>query len=230
MVTLSEDGIKDYGEWNVPTSWEEVTLKQFQHVEKLFDEKESNFTITEVLQAFTDKPKDEIDALPLEFSEKMIGMLSFVYDKIDYGEPHNYIDIDGERYTIHFENQLRTGEYIAADAVIKADPHNYAGILAILCRKEGEVYDSHFENEVLPSRIEVFEKLPVTKIMPVVGFFLNLSLLWLENTQLYTHLEEAINLIQRSGVRSIRSGDLSQLYTLYQTRRLRKLLKSTRHI
>lgn len=228
MVTL-EDGVVDFQEWNVPRSWDEVTLKQFQNVEKLFDEKESNFTITEVLQAFTDKPKDEIDALPLEFSEKMIGMLSFVYDRIDYGEPHNYIDIDGERYTIHFENQLRTGEYIAADAVIKADPHNYAGILAILCRKEGEVYDSHFENEVLPSRVEMFEKLPVTKIMPVVGFFLNLSLVLLNNSQLYSMAEEAIASILSSIKTSHNIGVLQRHYMLWQTKKLRKLLRSIKY-
>ena len=228
MVTL-EDGVVDFQEWVVPTSWEEVTLKQFQNVERLYDEKESNFTITEVLQAFTDKPKDEIDALPLEFSEKMIGMLDFVNDKIQYGEPHNYIDIDGERYTIHFENQLRTGEYIAADAVIKADPHNYAGILAILCRKEGEVYDSHYENEVLPSRIEMFENIPVTKIMPLIGFFLNLSLVLLNNSQLYSMAEEMVKSIQQDIKSSRKNGALWRVYMLWQTKKLRKLLRSIKY-
>lgn len=222
--------IKDFGEWNVPSSWGEVTLKMFQDIERYYEDKDKEFDVREVLQIFCNKTEDEVNELPLEFTEKILEHLTFVNTKFDWGESKNYVDIDGERYTIHFENQLKTGEYVAADSVIKADKHNYAGILAILCRKEDEKYDSQFENEVLQSRVEMFEKLPITKVMPLVGFFLDLSLLYLENTQLYSHLEEAVSLIARSGETSLRNGDLSALYTLWQTRKLRKSIKSIKNI
>lgn len=228
MATLKED-IKDFGNWNVPTSWNEVTLKQFSEIEKFYENKDKDFNVREVLQIFCQKTEDEVNELPIEFTEKILEHLQFVNTRFDWGESKNWVEIDGERYTIHFENQLKTGEYIAADAVIKADPHNYSGILAILCRKDGEIYDSKFENEILPSRVEMFEKLPITKVMPLVGFFFDLSMLYLESTQLYSHLEEAISLIAKSGETSLRNGDLSALYTLWQTKRLRKSLKSIKN-
>lgn len=229
MATLNED-IKDFGNWTVPSSWDEVTLKQFSEIEKFYENKDKDFNVKEVLQIFCNKTEDEVNELPIEFTEKILEHLAFVNTKFDWGESKNWVEIDGEKYTIHFESQLKTGEYVAADSVIKADKHNYSGILAILCRKEGETYDSKFENETLPSRIEMFEKLPITKVMPLVGFFFDLSMLYLESTQLYSHLEEAISLIAKSGETSLRSGDLSALYTLWQTKRLRKSLKSIKNI
>lgn len=228
MAALKED-IKDFGNWTVPSSWNEVTLKQFQEIEKFYENKDKDFDVKEVLQIFCQKTEDEVNELPIEFTEKILEHLQFVNTRFDWGESKNWVEIDGERYTIHFENQLKTGEYVAADSVIKADAHNYSGILAILCRKDGEIYDSHFENEVLPSRVEMFEKLPITKVMPLVGFFFDLSMLYLESTQLYSHLEEAISLIAKSGETSLRNGDLSALYTLWQTKRLRKSLKSIKN-
>ena len=222
--------IKDYGEWNVPKSWNEVTLKMFQDIERYYEDKDKEFDVREVLQIFCDKTEDEVNELPIEFTEKILEHLAFVNTKFDWGESRNWVDVDGVRYTIHFENQLKTGEYVAADTVLKNDRHNYAGILGILCRKEGEVYDSRFENEVLQQRVEMFEKLPMTEVMPLVGLCFDLSLLYLENTRLYSQLEEAVSLILKSGETSLRNGDLSALYTLWQARRLRKSIKSIRNI
>ena len=100
----------------------------------------------------------------------------------DFGEwycPTKWDDVtlkmfQGETYMVNYQSKLKTGEYVATDAVIKSDAHNYAAILAILCRKENEAYDSKYENEVLPSRVEMWEKQPITKVMPIVNFFLNL--------------------------------------------------------
>jgi hypothetical protein len=73
-----------------------------------------------------------------------------------------------------FDHQLKVGEYIAADTALKGDQHNYAAILAVLARKEGEIYDSKYENEVLEDRIKMWEGVPVTDVLPVVAFFLTL--------------------------------------------------------
>ena len=42
-------------------------------------------------------------------------------------------------------------------------------------RKEGEIFDAKFENEILPSRIEFWKNVSVMKVMPIVSFFLELS-------------------------------------------------------
>lgn len=226
MDTLEVE--KDYGEWNVPTRWSEVTLKQMQEIERYYDGKDAeDFDVREVLQIFCNKTKDEVDELPIEFTEKILQYLTFINnEKLEYGEPKNSVEIDGEVYSIHYENQLRTGEYVAVDSVIKDDKHNYAGILAILCRKEGEIYDSRFENEILPSRVEMFEKLPVVKLLPLVSFFFELSLLYMNNSRLYTAVEEAINHIAQDIKNSRRNGALWRRYMLCQTKKLRKSMQS----
>ena len=206
-----------------------MTLKQFQEVQKFYKDKDRTFNVKEVLHLFTNHSEDDIYALPIQFAEKLLEHMMFMEQEPNWGEPTNKIVIDGEEYKIHFENQLKTGEYVAADAVIKADDTNYAAILGILCRKEGEIYDSKFENEVLPSRIEMFERQPVTKVMPMVAFFLTLSSLYTLPTQLSIQLEEAVNHIQQNTQNSLKNGDLSALSTLYQTRKLKKLLESIKN-
>ena len=168
------ENIIDLGVWNVPKSWDEVSLKQYQEIERLYDGKDKDFDIREVLHILTNHSEDEINMLPIDFLEKIMGSLTFLQEPIKEEEPRNWIEIDGERYTVHTENQLKTGEYVASDTALKGDKHNYAGILAILCRKEGELYDSKFENEVLEDRIKMWEGVPVTEILPLIGFFLQL--------------------------------------------------------
>lgn len=229
MATLKED-IKDFGNWKVPSSWNEVTLKQFSEIEKFYENKDKDFNVREVLQIFCQKTEDEVNELPIEFTEKILKCLAFINEeKLDWGEPKNYIDIDNERYTIHFENQLKTGEYIATDTLVKSDRHNYAGILGILCRKDGEIYDSKFENEILPTRVEMFERMPVTKLLPLIGFFFDLSILYMNNSQLYMAVGEAIASIQSSIKTSHNIGVLQRHYMLWQTKKLRKLLRSIKY-
>ena len=86
----------------------------------------------------------------------------------------NKVVIDGVEYHINPQEKMRAGEYISVDSILKDDKRNYAAILAILCRKDGEVYDAHFENEVLQSRIELFENQSIMDVMPLIFFFYQL--------------------------------------------------------
>ena len=153
------ENIIDLGQWTVPTDWSQITLKQYQDIERFYEDKEENFDVRKILHILTNHTEDEINMLPIDFLEQIMENLSFLQEPIKDDEPKNWIEIDGERYSVHTENKLKTGEYIASDTALKGDKHNYASILAILCRKEGEVYDSKFENEVLEDRIKLFEGL-----------------------------------------------------------------------
>ena len=56
---------KDFGEWKVPKSWDELTLGKFQELEKLYEEEEgeekSKFDVRDVLDLLTEHTKDEIN-------------------------------------------------------------------------------------------------------------------------------------------------------------------------
>ena len=224
---------KDFGEWKVPQSWDDLTLGKFQELERLYDgddDKERKFDVRDVLDLMTDRTKDEINELPIEFTDMLLRKMYWLHEQPDFGKPSNKVIIDGVQYTVHNENEMKFGEYVALDTAMKGDKHNYAAMLAILCRKDGEIFDAKFENEILPSRIEFWKNVSVMKVMPIVSFFLELSSMSLQVSQLSSEIQEGINHILKHIETSKRNGVFSALYTKWQVRKLKKLQKSIKNI
>ena len=170
-IKVDKDGNIDFGSVVVPKSWDELTLKMFSDIERFYSDKEKPFDVRNVLNIMCGLTVEEISQLPIDFVDKLLNELTWLHESPKWGEPTNKIELDGEKYQVNVQEKLKTGEYIAVDTVLKSDKHNYAAIMAILCRKEGELFDSKFENEVLGDRIQMWEKTPVTKIMPIISFF-----------------------------------------------------------
>ena len=222
---------KDFGEWKVPSSWDDLTLGKFQELERLYDgDEERKFDVRDVLDLMTDRTKDDINELPIEFTDSLLRKMYWLHEQPDFGKPSNKVIIDGVQYTVHNENEMKFGEYVALDTALKGDKHNYAAMLAILCRKDGEIFDAKFENEVLPSRIEFWKNVSVMKVMPIVSFFLELSSMSLQVSQLSLEIQEGINHILKHIETSKRNGVFSALYTRWQMRKLKKLQKSIKNI
>ena len=224
---------KDFGEWKVPQSWDDLTLGKFQELERLYDgddDKERKFDVRDVLDLMTDRTKDEINELPIEFTDMLLRKMYWLHEQPDFGKPSNKVTIDGVQYTVHNENEMKFGEYVALDTALKGDKHNYAAMLAILCRKDGEIFDAKFENEILPSRIEFWKNVSVMKVMPIVSFFLELSSMSLQVSQLSSEIQEGINHILKHIETSKQNGVFSALYTKWQVRKLKKLQKSIKNI
>ena len=222
---------KDFGEWKVPQSWDDLTLGKFQELERLYDgDEERKFDVRDVLDLMTDRTKDEINELPIEFTDSLLRKMYWLHEQPNFGKPSNKVTIDGVQYTVHNENEMKFGEYVALDTAMKGDKHNYAAMLAILCRKEGEIFDAKFENEILPSRIEFWKNVSVMKVMPIVSFFLELSSMSLQVSQLSSEIQEGINHILKHIETSKQNGVFSALYTKWQVRKLKKLQKSIKNI
>ena len=222
----NEENVIDLGVWNVPTSWDEVTLRQYQEIERYYEGKDEHFDVRKVLNILTNHTEDEINMLPLEYLEEIMEKLNFLSNLPKEEEPRNWCEINGERYSVHTEQKLKTGEYIASDTALKGDKHNYAAIMAVLCRKDGELYDSHFENEVLEGRIKLFEEQPITKILPIIGFFLRLYLTSMSPTLLSSKAKELVDLTRKDIETLQKSGELSRHSTKSLMKKLRKLEKS----
>lgn len=222
--------IKDFGEWKVPSKWDDITLKVYQEIEKYYKDKDEKFDVRDVLHILTNKTDDEINELPAEFLDTILTHLIFLTTTPDVGEATNKIVIDGETYTANVSEKLKVGEYIAVDTLVKDDAHNYAAILAILFRKEGEKYDSHFENEVLEDRIKMFEEQPVVNVLPLVNFFINCYITLQTPILLSSRIEEAISLT-RSNIESLhKSGEISKRSMKSAMKKLKKLEKSINSI
>jgi hypothetical protein len=222
----NEENVIDLGVWNVPTSWDEVTLRQYQEIERYYEGKDEHFDVRKVLNILTNHTEDEINMLPLEYLEEIMEKLNFLSSLPREEEPRNWCEINGERYSVHTEQKLKTGEYIASDTALKGDKHNYAAIMAVLCGKDGELYDSHFENEVLEGRIKLFEEQPVTKILPIISFFLRLYAVSMIPTLLSLEAKEAIDHTRKDIETLQKSGGISKRSMKSAMKRLRKLEKS----
>ena len=218
------------GSWNVPTSWDEITLKQFQDIDNYYKDREKEPDIREMLHILTNKTVDEVNQLPVEFLEIIFDKLSFMNEQPVVGEPTNKIELDGVTYQVNIMNKLKTGEYVAVDSVVKTDAANFAAILAIICRKEDEIFDSKFENEILEDRIKMFENAPITKVLPIMNFFINCYILSETPSQLYSMVEEEINLTRQNIQDSVKNGGITKLFSRWQMRKLRKLEKSLKSI
>jgi hypothetical protein len=227
---MDNENVIDFGKWTVPTKWEDVTLEMFQKIEKYYSDKDKDFDVREVLDIFTDHTRDEIDQLPINFTDKLLNELSFLKEQPNYGDASPKIEINGEEYCINVMEKLKTGEYVSIDTILKNDSHDYISILAVLCRKNGEIYDSKFEAEVFEERQKLFAKQPITKIMPLISFFLSLFIVRMTHSQLYSEVEEGLNLMEQNIESSRANGDLSALSTRRLMKKLKKLRKSLKSI
>lgn len=226
----TNENVIDFGSITVPTCWEEVTLKMYSEIERFYENKDEDFDLRKVVHILCGLSIDEINALPLEFLEEIMSKMVFLQEKPTEKKPTNSVEIKGERYTIHTENKLKVGEYVAADTAMKGDKHNYAAIMAILCRKDGEIYDSKFENEVLEDRIKMWEGVPVTEILPLIGFFFELYITLQMPTLLSSKAMEAIDLTRKDIETLHQNGGISKRYMKSQMKKLRKLEKSINSI
>lgn len=223
---MANDNIIDYGEVKVPTSWEELTLKQFSDIQRYYASKDKKFDAREVLHILTNLTLEQVNDLPMDFTEKILDKLGWLTEAPTYKESTNRIVIDGEEYIVNVQNKLKTGEFIATQTILKEDKYNYAAILAVLARKRGEEYDLKYENEVMAERIGLWEAQPMMEVMPLFNFFMLCFLRSSILTRLYSKVEEALNLVA-SNISTLRkSGAISVFSSLKLKAQLRRLRKS----
>lgn len=220
------ENIIDFGSITVPTSWNEINLKTYSEIERFYENKDENFDVRQVVHILCGLSEDYINMLPLEFLEIIMDKLTFLQSKPEEKEASNKIVIKGETYQVNVMEKLKVGEYVAVDTVMKSDKHNYAAILGILCRKEGEIYDSRYEAEVLNDRIKMFEEQSIVDILPIVGFFLNCYVASVIPTLLSSRIREAIDLTRKDIETSVRNGEVSRRSMRCAMKKLRKLEKS----
>ena len=222
-----EKDIIDFGSWTVPTSWSELNLKTYQEIEQYYEDKEEAVDIRKIIHILCNKTVDEVNQLPSDFLDIILEKLAFLQKTPEVKEPTNKFVIDGITYQVNIMEKLKTGEWVALDTIIKNDKHNYAAMLAVLCRKENEAYDSKFEAEVFNDRVKMWENQPLLEVLRVVNFFLSLWLVLRKHSELYMAVEEAINLTAKQLKTSQRIGVCKRLSLIWQIHKCRKLLKST---
>lgn len=217
----------DFGKVRVPTSWDEVTLEQFQKLLSIYEQEDRD--IVDILSVFTGKDKGEIRLMPKEFTDEMLIHLQFMNIPLNV-EASDKLEIDGKTYKINYMEKLKFGEFVDCETILKSDKYDYSSLLGIVARQEGELYDDDFIANKLDKRIEMFKKIPITKALVLMNFFLQLRLRYTIHSQksLMVGKQVAESLVQYIR-NSLKAGDgniLDSLYAKIQLKRLEKSLKS----
>lgn len=220
------------GNYNICTSWNEVTLLQWQNYVKKASENNGAVDIISTLETFSDIPREVINQMPTDLFESVIKRLKWVSSEPEI-EPSNKVVIDGEEYLINHMEKLKVKEYLDINTVLENDKYNYSVLFAILCRKPNEEYDEAFIADVLPHRIEMFEKSNVLQTMGLITFFLTLSIGLRKHSQSYLvaeHLREELTEVVKSIKSSLKLTDYITPSKVQQIMTLRKLEKSLKNI
>ena len=229
MKKKKEDNIYDFKSWKVPVRWDEINLKTWSKIQQLYMENEDS-SLVELISILCNKNRSEVQELPTSFLDIILTHLQFLYTPIPKIEPKPYIEINNERYEINIMEKLKTGEYIDVSTILKDDKFNYAAMLAILCRKKGETYNDDFIAEKLDGRIKMFEKLPITEVLPIIAFFLNCYLLSETTSQLSTTVEQGIR-DMRKNIQNLRTnGEVSAHSYKSVMKTLKKLENAVKNI
>lgn len=188
---IKEEIVKDFGEVTISEKWEDVTLKQYQELQRLVeanaDKENKGIDKYEILSIFIGKTVKEIKEMPMAFVDKLMSRLTFMNEPPKF-EPKNELKINQKRYKINYENEMSVGEYEAVMTIINADRFNLAALLAVLCREVvSETYDpmtkktyvlteqfsSFFSNVKFDERVKLFENMKLVEALPLITFFFN---------------------------------------------------------
>lgn len=214
---------------NIPTNWDEVTLNKFIQLQSLYS-KEHKPTIQEIIAVLSDIEVDEVNKYPALVVERVMDNLQFLSETIT-DKSSNKIEIDNITYQVNYLEELKFGEYVDVNTILDADKSNFPAILGILCRKEGEIYDDNYIATELTKRIEMFGKQPVSKVYPIINFFLTLSLTSESNMKPFLeNLKDQASRIVTHYINSLKNGDGRKHFLNWRMRKLQKLLKSIKSI
>ena len=216
----------DFGKVTIPTKWEDITLKQFCELMRVYDKDDKD--ILDVLEVLSGRTKSELRQMPADFIDTMMQHLQFMNIPLNV-EADSQIVINGEQYKVNHTEKLKFGEWTDAETVIKEK--NYAGLLAILARKDGEIYDDDFIANELEKRVELFNSLSITKALVLLNFFLKLKLRYILYSQKsLENSKEAVESLVQSIKSSLKGGDGKKLDLIYAKIKLRRLEKSLKCI
>lgn len=217
---------------NIPKSWDEIKLKTYQKLQKYYKslEDKDKIDLIKVVSILSDTSEDDINLLPSKYIDRIFESLSFLNKTPEY-EPSNKIIIDNEEYIVNPMEEMKVGEYVDMNIAIDRDQDDFATILAIICRKKGELYDQKYINNEYENRIKIFENTYLSNILPVINFFLSLLKISIYlSPQSMNQLKENLNQYVQHIETSQRNGNTNQQFTFSQKKTLRKLKKLIKEI
>ena len=207
------------------------------------NEKDEKYTLTDkdILKIFTNFDISKYDILPVELYESIMSNFSFLIEDMPVMKPSKELYYNDIHFVINDMESLKVKEYEDADMVLRNNQYDYPSLLAILCREckgkktdhitgitylINEDYDTEFANHIFDGRRSMFANMPMTKVMPLISFFL---LKGLESNNHFQNSIQTLALQLKEAVEnmldSIESKGLGKWWYLPQMIKLKKYKK-----
>lgn len=177
-------------EYEMPTSWDEMSLSKYVELAKLEELKE-NFGMPElyllkVIEALCGAEGGDLDDLTLDMVNELSREVNYLQEQPVWSNS-NHIEIEGQDYVFPEDlNKLTMGEYISIKTLQEQQTTQadlIPWLLAVILRPGKKEYNEETKKEFwkqdkfnvanLDFRKELFLKQPVFNLMGPVTFFLN---------------------------------------------------------
>ena len=157
----------------IPTSWEDVTVNQYQALTQVNKEdyKSDLAYTTAILQILCNL--DNMTSLPLSAIGELAPHIAFL-SKEPSKEKYNELEYKGKNYKwINSFNEITVGEAISIELPIDLEELSFAlsydVVLAVMLREEGKKFNAKEFNK----NRELFGGLPITEVIGQLLFFLS---------------------------------------------------------
>lgn len=168
--------------YNLPTSWDEISVKQLVAIEQLNQEEVSLNKMTKIASILLDV--DDETLLNIEIADYM-ALLQDISELMGSTSPSSKfqpkITLDGVTYTAVEVQQWNTREFTDFDT-LSSDKTNLPLLLALIYRVEGEELNSENYTATIKERAKKFENLPASVAIGAISFFTKSLLTYINNT------------------------------------------------
>lgn len=185
-----EEIIYDNVKMQVPESYDDVLLGDYETYYKMKRDTVED-RIAFVAAVLKVEPA-QLLAWPIDVYTYAASKLEFLNLDNPY-EPSASVEINGVKYFIDVEEKQSLGAWVDVEEAQRGDTV-LTEVLSILCRPTGQPYDTESAEE----RQKVFAAQPLSKILPVLGFFLQCSDALEANIKAYTKVGQAVNQLPKS--------------------------------
>lgn len=203
---------------HVPASWAEITLGDYERW--FMKQPETKMEYVEFVAAICKVEPDVLLDSPAQVFNIIVDTLGFVFQ--ENFEPANAIEIDGQRFSVAFSEELTLAEWVDVESVLEGESDTkISELLSVLCRPYGERYDA----KTAESRRELFRNLPCDRVMPLVAFFLRRKAESDRISHLFSTVKDRTDLLLADINRFAESGDGIRSLPIWQRIKYTVLMK-----
>jgi hypothetical protein len=175
MIELEIDLGNEKKTYNLPQSWDEVSVDDYVKLTSINNDKLSQVQIVvKNLSVLTGIDEETMYKIPMETFNGLVEYLTFFNQPID-GDLVDYVEIDGDKYYVKKDfDKLTLGETISIDVITEKYEDNFnlaiKELLCIFLRKKVDGKLEEFSNDMM-GRVDLFGKISINKIHKLFSFF-----------------------------------------------------------